>query len=71
MGNFGRLFALLNTIKVSRSLYPASITPKRQELHVFCDASEDAIGYVMYLRTLSTNDEVHVAFVTSRSRVLD
>ena len=59
----------LNEIKVARSFYPASFFPVYQELHVFCDASEDAIGYVMYLRSVSSNGKVHVAFVTSGSRV--
>ena len=41
----------------------------QQELHVFRDASLDAVGWVVYLRSVSPSQEVHVAFVTACSRV--
>jgi hypothetical protein len=37
-------------------------------MHVFCDASEQAYGSVVYLTTKS-DDTVHVSFVMARSRV--
>ena len=39
------------------------------ELHVFCDASEHSIGHVIYLRQISHQGVVNVAFVTASSKV--
>ena len=36
---------------------------------MFTDASDDAIGHVAYLRSTSISGKVHVAFVSSSSRV--
>ncbi|XP_076847529.1 uncharacterized protein LOC143493189 [Brachyhypopomus gauderio] len=41
----------------------------RRDIHVFCDASEQAYGSVAYLRTESPGGEVEVAFLAARSRV--
>lgn len=41
----------------------------KRDLHVFCDASEQAYGSVVYLRTENTEGNVEVAFLTARSRV--
>ena len=54
---------------------PRSFTPRgfgrvvTRELHVFADASCDAIGSVMYTRCTNEQGKVHVAFVTGASRV--
>jgi hypothetical protein len=40
-----------------------------RELHVFSDASNHGIGYVMYLRTVNNNEAVTVSFVTGNSKV--
>ncbi|XP_018018481.1 uncharacterized protein LOC108675002 [Hyalella azteca] len=60
---------LLKLIQVPRNFYPLNFRPQKQELHVYCDASDKAIGYVMYLRSLSDEGDTHVAFVSSASRV--
>ena len=60
---------LLNNVKIPRSFYPDSFRPIRQELHVFCDASVEAIGHVMYMRSINVHKEVHVSFVTGSSKV--
>ncbi|KAG1697676.1 hypothetical protein GQR58_005904 [Nymphon striatum] len=40
-----------------------------RELHIFGDASNRAIGYVIYLRSLNNLGKIHIAFVTAGSRV--
>ncbi len=40
-----------------------------RQIHIFCDASEQAYGSVAYLRTESPEGKVGVAFVAARSRV--
>ncbi|KAK7926211.1 hypothetical protein WMY93_008521 [Mugilogobius chulae] len=44
---------------------PSSI----RDIHVFCDASEQAYGSVAYLRTETPEGQVEVAFLAARSRV--
>lgn len=39
----------------------------RRDIHVFCDASEQAYGSVAYLRTENTEGQVEVAFLAARS----
>ena len=39
------------------------------ELHVFSDASKEAIGHVMYIRAMYPNNNVHVSFVFGNSKV--
>ncbi|XP_039531128.1 uncharacterized protein LOC120485874 [Pimephales promelas] len=41
----------------------------RYDIHVFCDASEQAYGSVAYLRTEDKEGQVEVIFVAARSRV--
>ena len=41
----------------------------RSELHVFCDASEKAIGFVVYLRQTNLKGEVSVSFIFGTSKV--
>ena len=61
----------LPNIKVAHSFYPVTFTPASQELHTFCDASEDAIGHVIYLpiHSISSDGKMHHAFVTIGSSV--
>ncbi|KAI7805170.1 hypothetical protein IRJ41_000825 [Triplophysa rosa] len=41
----------------------------KQDVHIFCDASERAYGSVAYLRTEDQQGDVEVAFFTARSKV--
>ncbi len=41
----------------------------KYDIHIFCDASEQAYGSVAYLRTEHKEGQVEVAFIAARSRV--
>jgi len=57
-------------LKLPRCFLPVNFaTVKRRELHIFCDASQDAIGFVIYLRSVDINDAVSVSFVCASSKV--
>ena len=58
-----------NKLQIPRSFLPMGFQPVKQELHIFCDASDDAIGYVAYLKSVDSHDSAHIAFVTSASKV--
>ncbi|KAI3377778.1 hypothetical protein L3Q82_008922 [Scortum barcoo] len=40
-----------------------------REVHIFCDASEEAYGSVAYLSSTDRHGEVHLSFLLARSRV--
>ena len=61
--------ATLSTITIPRCFYPEDFDPVRRELHVFCDASDKAIGFVSYMRTLSSDESVQVTFLNASSKV--
>ena len=42
---------------------------RRWELHTFCDASNDAIGAVAYLRTLQHDGSIQVSFVFGKAKL--
>ena len=59
----------LSLLKVPRSYYPIDFVDcNSQELHIFVDASFDAIGYVIFIRTFK-NDNVYKTFVTAGSKL--
>ena len=61
--------SLLSDFHVPRCFYPLNFNPTNQELHVFSDASENAIGYVAYMRSINKANDVAVCFVTASSKV--
>ena len=61
----------VESLEIPRSLYPAGHgTPAHQQLFAFADASDLAWCYVIYLRTVTTDGSIHVAFVYGGTRVL-
>ncbi|KAF2347858.1 Retrotransposon Pao, partial [Trinorchestia longiramus] len=57
-------------IAVPRSYRPLGFGKCAQPtLHVFCDASKEAIGHAIYLRSVNTDGKVQVSFVTGSSKV--
>ena len=59
----------LGKISIPRSIGPNNFRPISRQLHVFCDASKDCIGYVAYLRSVGPDGEVCVSFVNACSKV--
>ena len=60
----------LSSVKVRRTYRPHDFGPvRRSELHVFTDASQESIGYVLYLRQFGEGVDASVAFVFGNSRV--
>ena len=61
--------------ELSKLTLPRGFTPKgfgkvaHQSLHCFSDASEQAIGHVIYLRSVNEKDQVHVAFVSAGNKL--
>ena len=60
----------LSVIELERCYRPTGFGPaKAQILHVFCDASKDAISYVIYLQIFGMIEGITVSFVHANSKV--
>ena len=59
----------LHEVSIPRAVYPSGV-PVSQQLFAFADASEVAIACVIYLRTVTSDDKVHVAFIKGVSKVI-
>ena len=60
----------LNMLTFPRSYYPINFAPiVKSELHIFSDASMEAIGYVIYMRCVNSNEDINVSFVCAGSKV--
>ena len=59
----------ISLISIPRCLGSGCFQATRTELHVFCDASSDSIGFIAYLRSVGRVEEVHVAFLNASSKV--
>ena len=60
----------VNLIEIPRSYIPISFADiESHQIHVFCDASKNAISYVMYLRTVDNIGLVNVSFLLANSKV--
>lgn len=61
---------VLQDLHVPRAYSPAGLkNAVKKELHVFCDASEQAISAVVYLRTKDIDNNYHVGFVLGKAKV--
>ena len=58
----------ISSFSLPRCLIPKHFINPRREVHVFVDASKDAIGHVMYLKSIM-GDEINVTFLSAGSRV--
>ena len=60
----------LTLLRVPRCYTVVSSTGvKKQELHTFCDASNNAIGAVSYLRTVQHDGSIQVSFVFGKAKL--
>ncbi len=60
----------LKGLVIPRGFIPKGFGPvSTQEVFAFADGSQDAIGHVLYLRSISRDGKVHVAFVGASSKV--
>ena len=60
---------LLEDFHIKRCLLPEDVEISRIEVHVFSDASQEAYGAVAYLRYVSSEGQIHCAFVIGKSRL--
>lgn len=52
-----RALQLLTKIEVPRCLFPDDLSIVSSELHIFCDASEEAYAAVIYIRNVYFNKD--------------
>ena len=61
----------VDTIRVKRSFIPPDFGAiSSTELHVFADASQDAIGAVVYIRYINDSNICHCSLVTSKTKLI-
>ena len=59
----------LHEVSIPRADYPSEM-PVSQQLFAFADASEVAIACVIYLRSVTSDGKIHVAFIKGISKVI-
>lgn len=65
-----RTLLALREVKVPRSYVTFPIEEaNRREIHTFCDASNEAIGAVSYLKTVHPNGQVEVFFLLGKAKL--
>ena len=58
----------LHNLKLPRCLIPNTFETEHSSINVFTDASEDAIGHVIYLKSTDNAGKSHVAFLYGESK---
>ena len=56
-------------VEMPRCLLPWSGKDVERELHIFCDASLDAIACVLYMRSISADGTIHVGFISASCKL--
>lgn len=59
----------LENIHIPRKYVPSVKCDVKKELHVFSDASKKAIAAVAYLRTIDSDNQIHVSFILGKAKV--
>ena len=59
----------LVNIKMRLCHQPEGVAPVRYDLFIFSDASADAMGYAIYLRTKDAEDNFHLSLVCGNSKL--
>ena len=59
----------LSNLKIQRCIIGNDFINPTRELHVFCDASDAAIGHVIYVKSINHDGRVHIGFLTANSKV--
>jgi Pao retrotransposon peptidase/Family of unknown function (DUF5641)/Protein of unknown function (DUF1759)/Putative peptidase (DUF1758)/Integrase zinc binding domain len=65
--NYRQNLPCLRDIKIKRHCIVSN--PEQVELHGFCDASIEAYGACVYLRSSNTEGKVHVSLICAKSKV--
>ena len=68
--NWKTALGVMERLRIPRPYRPLGFGgAKTQTLHVFGDASSDAIGFVIYMRSINLRDEVSTSFLRGDSKV--
>ena len=68
--NWKQSLESLSSLEIPRCYIPNDeFISSSKELHVFCDASEEAIGFVIYVKSVDKSGNVHLAIVTGGAKV--
>lgn len=59
----------LESLMIPRVYFSQVKFSSDSQLHVFCDASDKAIASVAYLRTVTNDENVHIAYVFGKTKV--
>jgi hypothetical protein len=59
----------LSNVRIPRCIKPNPWNDGVLELHVFCDASQQAYGMCCYLRCVNKDGQIHTALLFSKSRI--